>query len=147
MSKTIESSIVIKASQEVIWEKITNFQDYNIWNPQISDMKGEFKVGGTICFNVVGQSKKMAVKAIMKNMDRPIFLCWQSGVKHVFHVRHEFIVTELSEDTARLVQKETYSGVALPFVERLSPELLKVTEDGFAKVNLKVKQDCELNRI
>jgi len=147
MSKNIESSIIIKTSQDIVWEKITKFQDYNSWNPQIKDIKGDFKVGGTIYFNVVGQGKKMAVKAIVKNMDRPNLLCWQSGVRHIFHVSHEFTVTQLSEDTVRLMQKETYSGIALPFVERFSPGLLKITEDGFAKVNLKVKQECEVRSI
>lgn len=147
MSKTIESSIIIKTSQDIVWEKITKFQDYNSWNPQIKDIKGDFKVGGTIYFRVISQGKKMSVKAVLKKMDRPGLLCWQSGVRHIFHVSHEFIVTQLSEDTVKLMQKETYSGIALPLVERLNPELLKITEYGFTKVNLIVKQDCEIKSI
>lgn len=66
MSKTIESSIIIKTSQDIVWEKITKFQDYNSWNPQIKDIKGDFKVGGTIYFSVNSQGKKMSVKAVLK---------------------------------------------------------------------------------
>lgn len=147
MSKTIQSSIVIKASQDVIWRKITDFQDYNGWNPQIRDIKGQFKVGGTIWFDVVSIGKKMSVKAVIKKMESPELLCWQSGIKHIFHVNHEFIMTQLDENTVRLIQRETYSGFALTFVERFNPALLKITEEGFVKVNQKLKQDCELKSI
>jgi len=41
--KEIKTSIEISASPETIWKILTNFEDYENWNPFITKISGEKK--------------------------------------------------------------------------------------------------------
>ena len=48
MKKEIKTEILIHASCQKVWSELTNITDYPNWNPFITSIVGELKIGNKI---------------------------------------------------------------------------------------------------
>jgi hypothetical protein len=120
MSKELLSSIDIAAPAERVWEVLVDFAVFPVWNPFITRAEGPLEVGGrlTLRMQPVGGSAVTLRPTVVEVVDGQR-LRWQGhlGVRGLFDADHQFIVEPLGAAGSRLVQKERFSGLLVPFFQ------------------------------
>ncbi|HRF20156.1 MAG TPA: SRPBCC family protein, partial [Chitinophagaceae bacterium] len=48
MNKQIITEIIINSSKEKVWQVLTDFSSYHVWNPFIISIEGELKKGSKL---------------------------------------------------------------------------------------------------
>jgi len=64
-------------------------------------------------------------------------LTWGGGIKGIFHGKHTFLLEKTHHDHTKLVQKESFTGFAIPFAS------LDSIEEGYSLVNQALKARAE----
>jgi hypothetical protein len=126
MARELKTDIEIDAPAETVWEVLTDFSHYSQWNPFIRSISGN---GMTF---------------------RPIILALQPGrelrwlgrllLPGIFDGEHQFQIESLGENRTRLIQREAFSGLLVPF---LWSSLDKQTRQGFEEMNRALKIQAE----
>ena len=133
--------MIINTSAAKVWQELTDFGAYPQWNPFIREVSG-----------VAGQGKRLTVQ--MRAGDRimtfrPTILAIQPErelrwlghllIPGIFDGEHSFVIEPLGEDRVRLIQKEIFNGLLVPF----SSSLLDDTERSFNMMNLALNERIE----
>lgn len=142
MSKKIETEIIINASPEKIWKILTDFENYPVWNPFITDIKGNVEEGNQIQVKIEPQEGKgMVFKPVIISRKESKELSWLGKLlfKGIFDGEHKFELVDNKNGTTRFVQSEQFSGFLISFFN------LDNTAIGFNKMNQKLKELAEKN--
>jgi hypothetical protein len=139
--QNIETTILIKAPAQKVWQVLLDFQNYENWNPFIIKMQGASAVGETL--NV---SMKMKDGKVMKFT--PSVLAVQEAIEFkwrgklffpwLFQGEHYFLLKDMG-DCCELIHGEDFKGVML----LLMPSLLTETKTSFERMNEALKLKCE----
>jgi len=140
--KQIESEITINSKPEKVWEKLTDFKNFESWNPFITSISGKKEVGEQLNVFIQppggnGMTFKPIILAFKKNSE----FRWigKLGIKGIFDGEHYFILEETGDHQTKFIQGEKFSGILVPFMEGV----LKNTKKGFALMNESIKKEAE----
>ena len=85
--KNIQTEIVINADITKVWDVLMNFKSYPTWNPFVTSIRGEPKLGNrlTVSINPPG-GKGMTFKPTILSLDANKEFRWKGklGIKGIF---------------------------------------------------------------
>ncbi|MCP4138275.1 MAG: SRPBCC domain-containing protein [bacterium] len=138
--KDITTEITMDAPINTVWLELTDFSKYPDWNPFIKKLTGDIKEGNTIevTFHAKG-SDPMVFTPEIKLKEKNKILQWEGKflLPGIFTGKHTFELTKLEENKTKLVQKENFKGILVPFFNFDS------TEEGFNLMNKELKKRVE----
>lgn len=140
MKKVIETSIIIQSRIEDIWELLTAFNQYAIWNPFIISIKGKLNKNEKL--EVVihpPNSSSMKFKPTLIELKPNQELSWKGKlfIPGIFDGEHRFELELLTDGKILFKQSEIFSGVLVPFMN------LNNVKKGFEAMNNKMKEILE----
>jgi hypothetical protein len=141
-SKELSSEILIDSSAKQLWELITDFKDFPLWNPFIRRATGEIKVGARLeVFIQPSGTKGMTFRPEVLKVDPNHELRWLGRLylPRLFDGEHVLIIEPSSENCVKFVQREKFKGLLVPFAR----SLLRDTQRGFWEMNKALKQKAE----
>jgi hypothetical protein len=104
----------IAASAERVWQVLTDFPAYSQWNPVISEIRGEMKVGSWLVVRVPalgGISTRFRARILRVEPPRELRWLGRFVLSSLFAGEHALIIEPLGDSRVRFVQREVYTGV------------------------------------
>jgi hypothetical protein len=142
----VYTEIEIEATPEKVWDTLTDFEKYPEWNPFFVELKGKPEVGCEI-FEYMKFSffpKPILGKSFIIKSEAPKSFGWRGSFIHSFHNfghgTHTFDIEQISEKKVKLVHKERFRGLLVPYVKSL---IEKVAKPHFILMNEALKARCE----
>jgi hypothetical protein len=140
------SEIIIRAPPERIWEILTDFAAYPAWNPFIPSIRGELMAGGQITASLRPPgASEMTIRPVLITVDPPREIRWRGHLffSGIFDGEHDFEIHPAGTGRCLFVQREYFSGILLPLLQRM----LRInTARGFAQMNKALKERAEKPR-
>jgi hypothetical protein len=139
----ITTSIIINATAEKVWRILTDFENYPQWNPFITSIAGEIKVGNSLQVTIAppnGNTMKFKPTLLVANEQK--VLKWEGKLlfKGLFDGEHQFEIIDNKNGTVTFVQSENFTGVFVPlFTKTININ----TKNGFVLMNEKLKERAE----
>jgi hypothetical protein len=140
--KEIYTEIHINASPSIVWNILTDFDNYGKWNPFIKEISGVQQVGSELqIFIKTPNSNGMKFKPKILNYDRKKELKWlgKFWIPKLFDGEHTLKINTLNEDNVVFIQKERFSGLLVPLLSKM----LNDTKSGFEMMNINLKRESE----
>jgi len=140
--KSLQTSIVINASAQAVWQVLTDFARYPQWNTFIVSVEGRLVVGSRLKNSMVinGKTQVFSPRVLEAEPNRKLIWLGSLWFRGVFDGRHEFIIEPIGQNQVRLVQQEFFSGVLVgPILKMIG----KITLDNFEKMNRGIKAEAE----
>ena len=141
--KTIETNIVIDSTQEKIWDVLTNFEEYELWNPFMTKVVGNASLGCKIEVNIKTISgKNRSYYPIITKCETNKELRWKgkSFLPGVFDGERVFVLEKSVDDKVSFSHKEIFSGLGVKLVGNKLDENLR---EGFVRMNEALKVRAE----
>lgn len=143
MKKEIRTEIVIQASPERVWEILTAFEKYPLWNPFIKSIRGPVKTGAKIVARLEQPgSKGMIFKPTVLTFEKNKEFKWIGHLLFpgLFDGEHRFELIDNGNGTTTFIQAERFKGILV----RLFRKMLETsTMEGFKAMNQKLKEEAE----
>jgi hypothetical protein len=140
--KNIQTEILINTDITKVWDVLMNFDSYPKWNPFITSISGEPKLGKrlTVSINPPG-GKGMTFKPTILTLESNKEFRWKGklGINGIFDGEHYFILEFLENDMTNFIHGEKFSGLLVPLVGKM----LDKTKKGFQLMNESIKNECE----
>lgn len=140
--KNIQTEILINTDITKVWDVLMNFDNYPKWNPFITSISGEPKLGSrlTVSINPPG-GKGMTFKPNILTLEANKEFRWKGklGINGIFDGEHYFILESVNKDITKFIHGEKFSGLLVPFVRKM----LDKTQKGFQLMNESIKKECE----
>lgn len=140
---SIDTSIEIEAPAEVVWSVLAETSAYPKWNPFIRRLEGPWVVGGKLEADLqpADAPKPTTFRPTVEVVEPGRKLQWLGhlGVPGIFDGRHELIVEPADATHSRFVQRESFSGLLVPFTKGL----LADSRRGFEAMNAELKRRAE----
>jgi hypothetical protein len=140
--KEIYSEIEVNASAAIVWDILTNFDDFPNWNPFIKKISGKPKEGSQLeIFLKPPNSSGMTFKPTIIECIPGEKLRWlgKLWIPKLFDGEHSFIIKKLDENRILFIQKESFSGILVPLLSALIGD----TINGFEMMNQALKKKVE----
>jgi hypothetical protein len=138
--KNIQTEILINTDITKVWDVLMNFDNYPKWNPFITSISGEPKLGSRLTVSIKppggkGMTFKPRVLAFETNKE----LRWLGHLLFTgfFDGEHKFELIDNGNGTTSFKQSEKFKGM---FVGLLN---LENTQKGFEAMNEKLKEMAE----
>ena len=141
--KTIETNIVIDSTSEKIWDVLTNFEEYELWNPFMTKVVGNASLGSKIEVNIRTISgKNRSYYPIITKCETNKELRWKgkSFLPGVFDGERVFVLEKSDDDKVSFSHKEIFSGLGVKLVGNKLDENLR---EGFVRMNEALKVRAE----
>jgi hypothetical protein len=140
--KNIQTEILILADTAKVWDVLMNFDSYPKWNPFITSISGERKLGNrlTVSINPPG-GKGMTFKPNILTLEANKEFRWKGklGINGIFDGEHYIILESVDKDITKFIHGEKFSGLLVPLVGKM----LDKTQKGFQLMNESIKNECE----
>jgi hypothetical protein len=137
----IRDEIELDASPQKVWQAITDFENYQKWNTQVTYLGGTVAPKGRLRL-------KLSVEGSAPYTFAPIISKWEvnkrfawlarTGFPGVFDGEHFFEIIDLGNGKTRLINREEYRGILCLFIKQLP--MMKNAPAGFARMNKEIKQ-------
>jgi hypothetical protein len=140
--KKIQTEILINTDITKVWDVLMNFDGYPKWNPFITSISGEPKLGAKLTVSIKPpEGKGMTFKPTILTLESNKEFRWKGklGITGIFDGEHYFILEVLENDKTKFIQGEKFSGLLVPFVGKM----LDKTQKGFQLMNESIKKECE----
>ncbi|MBT0811206.1 SRPBCC domain-containing protein [Litoribacter ruber] len=139
---TIRTEILINASKEKVWDVLTNFEGYSIWNPFIIESHGKPIEGSYLTNTMVSCDGTMTFKPKILKMEKYRYFDWMGKLifKGLFDGHHYFEIVELGANQVKVVHGENFSGLLAGLILK---KIGNDTRDNFIKMNLALKAEAE----
>lgn len=141
--KTIETNIVIDSTPEKIWDVLTNFEEYELWNPFMTKVVGNASLGSKIEVNIKTISgKNRSYYPIITKCETNKELRWKgkSFLPGVFDGERVFVLEKSDDDIVSFSHKEIFTGLGVKLVGNKLDENLR---EGFVRMNEALKVRAE----
>lgn len=139
MKKVIDTSIIIEASAEQVWNFLTDFENYSNWNPFIKSINGQAHLNEKVEIEVhPPASSPIVISPIITHYIESKKLCWSGRILNgLIEIHHQFEIIPLFNEKVILKHRLGYSGW---FVSLLNQSKMK---DGIEMMNSKMKRNIE----
>jgi hypothetical protein len=140
--KNIQTEILINTDITKAWDVLMNFDNYPKWNPFITSISGEPKLGSRLTVSIKPPGGKgMTFKPNILTLEANKEFRWKGklGINGIFDGEHYFILESVDNDITKFIHGEKFSGLLVPFVRKM----LDKTQKGFQLMNESIKNECE----
>jgi hypothetical protein len=140
--KNIQTEILINTDITKAWDVLMNFDNYPEWNPFITSISGEPKLGSRLTVSIKPPGGKgMTFKPNILTLEANKEFRWKGklGINGIFDGEHYFILESVDNDITKFIHGEKFSGLLVPFVRKM----LDKTQKGFQLMNESIKNECE----
>jgi hypothetical protein len=134
----IRTEIIIHANASSVWKELTNFEAYPEWNPFVTRIEGEVKVGNRIKAWLPGMV--FTPKVIDFKKERAFSWLGQLFFKGLFDGHHQFYLEPMPDGTTKFIHLEDFKGILLPLFKNM---LKTKTRPGFIEMNEALKNRVE----
>lgn len=141
--KELSTKIEIQASDERVWQLLTDFASFPLWNPFIRKAKGEVNVGARLeVYIQPSGARGMTFKPAILKADPNRELRWLGRllIPGLFDGEHIFTIETLESNRVRFIQREVFTGLLVPLFAR---SLDTDTRRGFEEMNQALKLRAE----
>lgn len=142
MKQEIRTEIIIEASNEKVYEILTDLSDYESWNPFIIHSEGDVQVGNTIINTMKNGEKSMVFKPKVLKAEKGLAFEWLGSlfIRGFFDGHHYFHLQKIEENKVNLIHGEEFSGILSGMIFR---KISKDTRNNFIKMNRALKSLAE----
>ena len=137
---------MINSSAKLVWDILTDFDNFPKWNPFMKQISGELREGSRIQVLIKPyNSRDITYKPTILDLKHEEKIKWlgNTWIPHLFDSEHSLILKKIDENRILFVQKEKFSGILVPILTGL----LKNTEISFKMMNEALKKEAEKNNI
>jgi len=145
--KELRTEIEIQASNQRVWQLLTDFASFPQWNPFIRQANGEVKVGAGLVIHLQPSGASgMTFKPIVLKVEPDRELRWLGHLlmPGLFDGEHTFTIETLEANRVRFTQREVFTGLLVPLFAR---SLNTDTQRGFEEMNQALKSRAEQTAI
>jgi hypothetical protein len=131
----IRTETQVAGTAPEVWAVLTDFADYDEWNPAMRHVEGRAEVGTrlSIAFTLnSGRSMALRPKVLVADPDREFRWLGRLFVPGLFDGEHRFEIHEDESGQVTFVQGERFRGLLVPFLKKL---IQVDTAATFATVN------------
>jgi len=137
-NKHIYTEIDISAEPETIWAILLDNENYPEWNPYHVKVNGTLEVGAKLYVEIhKPNGERVEIEPYVMKIVPLKELAWGGGIKGIFFGEHVFLLDRLNENSTKLIHKENFSGLAIPFAS------LDAIEEGYNLMNKTLKKRAE----
>jgi hypothetical protein len=141
--KELHSEIDIQASDERVWQLLTDFASFPQWNPFILRASGEPKTGTRLEVTIQPSGARgMTFRPTVLKAESKRELRWLGHllIPGLFDGEHSLTIQPLEANRVRFVQHEIFTGILVPlFAHSLDTD----TRRGFEEMNQALKMRAE----
>jgi hypothetical protein len=140
--RNIQTDILINTEITKVWDVLMNFDSYPKWNPFITTISGEPKLGNRLTVSInPPRGKRMTFKPSILTIESYKEFRWKGklGINGIFDGEHYFILEFLENDKTKFIHGEKFSGLLVPVLGKM----LDKTQKGFQLMNESIKNECE----
>lgn len=116
----IVTSIEIDASPERVWDVLTNFREYDEWNPFIRHLKGSAAPGERLSFVAQFRGRDLPISARFVRLEPNREIRWHGPTSSVlgklFRGEHYIRLEPAGDGRTRVEHGEQFGGVLVGFV-------------------------------
>lgn len=143
--KRISTEIKIKAKPEKVWEILTRFADYELWNPFITKIIGEAALGNKIEVHVrtmKGKDRIYHPKITRLEVNKELRWQGKAFLPKVFEGERIFQIASVQSEIEEIsfIHTEIFSGIGARF---LSNKLNEDLQQGFHSMDMALKSRAE----
>jgi hypothetical protein len=139
--KTIHSETAIAAPADVVWQVITDLPRCREWNPFITALAGDLRVGGPLraTFTLAGRKPRTFIPTVTAlEPDRRLTWLGRLAIPKLFDGEHALAV-EPHDGATLFIHTEHFHGVLPPLMGRL----LAATHDAFLAMDAALARRAE----
>ncbi len=143
MKHELHTTVDIDAPIEVVWDILTDLEQYPDWNPFVVSAEGEVAVGARLRNRLQPPGgKAMTFKPTVTEVEMSRTFEWlgRLGLPGIFDGRHRFELEATPTGGTRLTHSEFFSGV---LVRLMRKSLDNQTLAGFEAMNAALKARAE----
>jgi hypothetical protein len=139
--KEIRGSIEINAPVGRVWQIITDFGSYPTWNPWITLMDGDPKIGSKVkvIIKVAGRKDTKLASEVMKLETNREVLLKSSVIKGLLGDNHSLKFEVMGDNKTRFSQDVVFQGMMSPFIGGI----VRDQQKGLDLMNEATKKLCE----
>ncbi len=143
MRHELHTSVDIEAPPEIVWDVLTDLDQYTEWNPFIVASSGDVVLGGRLTNRIQPPGgRAITFKPIVTVVEAPRTLEWlgRLGFRGLFDGRHRFELEPTPSGGTRVVHTEHFQGLLVRFLRK---SLDTNTKSGFELMNNALKTRAE----
>ena len=141
--KTIETNIMVDSNPNKIWGILTNFEEYELWNPFMTKVVGNAILGSKIEVNIKTSSgKQRTYFPIITKCEINRELRWKgkSFLPGIFDGERIFVIEKTNDNRVSFLHKEVFKGLGVKLVgDKLDQDL----RESFIMMNEALKARAE----
>jgi hypothetical protein len=137
----IHTSIGIGAPASSVWKLLTDFAGYPKWNPFITRIAGELKLGSRLDADIKFADRTVTINPTIVGLESERELSWRGRIgSGLFTAEHILEIQPVTHNRVVLVQAERFTG---PVVSIIAKKLDSTLRRGFEEMNAAVKLIAE----
>ena len=138
----IQTEIIINASAQRVWDILTDFENYQNWNPFIVHSQGKAVAGQKLQNTMRLNGKDQVFKPTLLKVEPIRYVEWLGSLffKGLFDGRHFFELVPIDENQVKLIHGESFGG---GFKRLIMSQVGDETRENFIKMNQALKQEAE----
>jgi hypothetical protein len=141
--KEIRTEIDIQAPLEKVWELLTDFKNFELWNPFIRKIEGIPSLGTKIKIHLhtsAGKSRTYQPKITKLEPFKELRWFGKSTIPGIFNGERIFILEPIESSQIRFIHKEIFTGLLVHLVgNRLDKDMYS----SFISMNEALKERAE----
>ena len=133
--KSVSTEVQIKASQDAVWQALSDASVVKEWNKVLIPVEGELAEGNSIKYEFYQDEggEAAAIDAKVKQISQAELINQQGGIPFILTFDHKYII-ESTESGTTVRINEKYRGIMVPFwnpapVEAAYSRLLQQLKD------------------
>ena len=134
---------MVNSTPEKIWNILIDFDKYELWNPFMTKVVGDAKLGSKIMVKIqTVRGKERTYYPIITKIDIDKELRWKgkSFLPGIFDGERIFIIEKSTNNQVSFLHKEIFTGLGVKFV---GDKLGKDLKESFDKMNISLKSRAE----
>jgi hypothetical protein len=142
VARVIERAVDIDASAEHVWSVLADLGKFSQWNPFMTSVQGELKVGARPEVHIVppgGRGMTFSPTVLAVEPNRVMRWLGKVGFRGLFDGEHSWTIVPREGGGVRFVNHERFSGLLVPLFSRT----LDQAEHGFDAMNRALKERAE----
>jgi uncharacterized protein YndB with AHSA1/START domain len=143
-ASTVHDEMVVNAPRQLVWKLLTEFEDYDTWNPYITEAEGTARTGAEVDLRMTlaGETQTSAECDVItvKHLRKLYWRCRDHGMPGLLDREHVFRLLPMGPDgtQVRVVYDGRWEGILLPFTE------VGNRKAGYRRMIFALKQHAEL---
>ena len=136
--KKIYTEIIIQAPVGAVWAVLIDNAAYSEWNSYHVKVERVLEPGGKLALEIhKPNGETVEIEPHVMRLEPSKELTWGGGIKGIFHGEHVFLLEKVNASTTKLIHKERFHGLAIPFAS------LDAVEEGYQLMDEALKRRVE----